>query len=243
MRFSSLDQLIACPGYVSFDRRPDLEDEEFPNAKKSREWGTMVHGWKETGNIVHEDPREARLFGNRIWKSEKNGRSEKLDRFKYWPAKGIHELHVGYHWPTGHGIVDYSKPSNWYTRFDDEWIVGVTDFYYQGRVSDLKTGKIWEKESEDSMQVTGYGAAISGFGLKVDTLEVIHWPKYPAKEPPRVIQSSVKDDTFPIFKDKVTHAMNNRGKEFNPSVDNCRFCPARFTCPFAEKEEKQIWQL
>jgi PD-(D/E)XK nuclease superfamily len=250
VRFSSLDQLFACPGYTSIERDFKREDEEFPNAVASREWGTMVHTWKETGKIVHPagDDREERLLGNRIWKSAKNNREAKIEHETYWPMGGYHELRIAYHWREHYSEISFDKSEDFHSRFkDDEWITGTVDYVLDAdgklRVSDLKTGKWWNKKPDESKQIMGYGTGIYSSSAFPDygytSLEVVHWPKYPAKQPPVVMEATVSSEELVAFGKRIEEKMETRGQEFNPSVENCRFCPGRFNCMFAVKEEKE----
>ena len=237
MRFSELDQLFACPGFTSIERDITKEDEQFPNAQTSREWGTMVHTWKETGNIVHPsgDKREEKLFGNRVW--AKPGK-EKINRFDYWPVESNHEVRVAYNWRDEYSVLDYAKDSEWYKRFDDDWIVGTIDTIWEEGslvvIDDLKTGKWWNKTPTESYQVMGYGLGVqaSGCATTYTKLRVTHWPKYPAKSPPNVISEIIPTEHLYQLGKKIKDKMEQRGQVFNPSKDNCRFCPGRLNCMF-----------
>lgn len=249
MRFSSLDQLFACPGYTSIERNVEAEDEQFPNAQASRAWGTMLHTWKETGKIIHPegDKREEKLLGNRIWKSVKNRREQKILNTDYWPTGGFHELKIAYNWREQYSEISFHDEPEFHKQFrdDDDWITGTVDFVLETegklRVSDLKTGKWWNKAPTESKQIMGYGLGIfasQSWPIYTEMeLEVVHWPKYPAKEPPKVAREDISTEGLIQFGKQVQQKMEARGQEFNPSVDNCRFCPGRFNCMFAVKEE------
>lgn len=249
MRFSSLDQLFACPGYTSIQTDKAKEEAQYPNIIASREWGTMVHTWKETGKISHPsgDKREEKLFANRIYKSEKNKREKKIEATDYWPTGGFHEIQVAYNWKEQFSEISFTKDDKWYSYFDDDYILGTIDYVLEDngalRVSDLKTGKWWTKLPTESMQIMGYGlATFASMAWPIYTqmdLEVVHWPKYPAKSPPKVIKETIYTADLVAFGKKVEEKMNQRGEVFNPSEDNCRFCPGRFDCMFAVKKEEE----
>lgn len=239
MRFSSLDQVLACPGSATIKRDREKEEAQYPNVKPSRDWGKMVHTWKETGTIVHpdDDKREQKLFYNRINK-------HKLKHTDLWPVDAHHEVPVAYNWRYGYSTIDFTKPKDWYKRFDDDWVIGTLDTTWTEEdtlvVDDLKTGKWWNKKPTESAQIVGYGLAAQSSGIEKPNikLRVTHWPKYPAKRPPQIEEETIPVEKLYTIIPKIKDAMLSTN-EFNPSVDNCRFCHGRFNCLFAVTEEEE----
>lgn len=244
LRASSLDLFWGCSAWVGVE--PDVKvdvDKQFPNAKASRDWGTMVHTWKETGKVVHPERnlREEKLLAKRI---KKHG----LRPQQYWPDGGWHEVSVAYNWVFGVGIVEYAAGESFRERFDDEWITGKIDYFREDEpggidtVDDLKTGKWWDKTPTECVQTTFYGLALYRAGLTNNKLSTItHWPKYPASAPPTVIPDVITRSMYEAFEKKLVRKLSVIGQsQYNPSESNCRFCPNRLSCPSVWRDDGEV---
>jgi PD-(D/E)XK nuclease superfamily len=230
LRASSLDQFWGCSAWVGNEPHTRVDvDKQWPNAKASREWGTMVHTWKETGIIRHpsKDAHEEKLFALRI-------KRHKLQPKDLWPTGGWHEVSMAYNWVYGIGVVEFTGRADFRDRFDEEWITGTADYYNEssGTVDDLKTGKWWDKSPLQCVQTTFYTLALYRAGLHTSLSSITHWPKNPAKRPPQVSVDIVTEPMILKFEDKLKKKLSVIGQnQYNPSESNCRFCPNRLVCP------------
>lgn len=236
VRASSLDLFLACSGYLHLPAAPTV----YTKAEEAAAWGTMVHTWKQTGKIVHENKRTAASFKKR---------AARVNREKLWPTEhGWHEVGLAYNWNYGYAVSHFGRNNaeveEWKRSFGDNWITGTCDYFNEEtlEVNDLKTGKWWSKTPRESAQIAFYAMCLDmlfGDGRDIP-LSCTHWPRYPAKGLPDTTEESVTRDELARFEEKLQRACEESLRPaYNPGEDQCRFCPARNNCLFAyEYEEK-----
>lgn len=189
MRSSSLPLLTKCVGSLVLPRKTEPDSEENLKAKL---WGSMVHYWKETGEISGPDKRTENALRKAIELS-------KVDRMELWPEGGQHE-----------GAVAIRVDGKREVSRDDEpregWITGHYDYTYwmvggELMVDDLKTGKFypnpeWGQRGHNPEMVDGENRfpqdpaspQILSYALGLCVLlkhkgivetTVTHWPRLP----------------------------------------------------------------
>lgn len=252
VRASGLDLFLACAGYLKLPAAPVV----YENAAEGAAWGTMVHHWKETGKIVHENKRTANSFRKRL--IENDIQREALWPLSRWPTgkelggvsnnllpPGYHEISVAYNWQYGYVIPYYGKDGDiWKSQFNTDWVTGTLD-YLEPRVvdgeqmiivDDLKTGKWWDKRPRQSAQIVFY-AMCAGKLYNVPVMaSVTHWPRYPVKTKPKRDAQRIDLVELDRFEAKLQMAAETAvyGEiELVPGEKQCRFCPARRNCPAA----------
>lgn len=128
VRSSSLPLLMKCTGASVL---PCIEGKS-EQAERAADWGTMVHHWAQTGEVVGPDTRTQNAFKLAILQSG-------ISRAEYWPD-GVHEGPVSV-------SVDGSRQASWDDTERDGWVTGHYDFRWwlfdELWVDDLKTGKFY----------------------------------------------------------------------------------------------------
>jgi len=242
VRASSLDLFLSCSGYLHLPLAPST----YSASKPAAEWGTMVHTWKETAKIVHENRRTATSFKKRL-------NTLKICHEDFY-GSGLHEVSVAWNIEYGYVVPFYGKSKEaeeWKKQFDLRWITGTVDYCESleyGReatqgcpeipaglwVDDLKTGKWWTKTPRQSAQIVFYGMCMSKLYNSSVSLSVTHWPRYPATGRPKRTVETVSMEEMQKFEDKLRRACEESvNPKYNPTEDGCRFCPARNSCLFA----------
>ena len=193
MRASSLPLLTKCPGSASLPQTKEESEE----AKVGAIWGSLVHIWKETGEV--RQPREAdRQADTRTLNALRKALEVSgIDRQTLWPAGGVHEQRVGVR-------VDGRREAalDGVSEREGSWITGTDDFQHwlepfgggdkpELWVDDLKTGKWYDDPDEPganrfpqdprSPQVRLYALAVC---VALDYhgpvhISITHWPRLP----------------------------------------------------------------
>lgn len=248
MRASSLPLLTKCSGSAYLP----TDDEKSENAVKGAEWGSMVHTWKETGEVRGPDRRTETAFRKAIKLSG-------IDRTALWPPGGKHECGVAL-------SVDGSRT----VRPDATLgqlgcITGTDDFQWwlleELWIDDLKTGKYYEDSETGtnlypqdvrSAQLRFYALAIAtllGYTGRVH-VSLTHWPRLPLKfrhaEPVRS-WTSYHTDELSVYWGELEQLYSEiqAGHQGNLNLrpgDHCRFCPSRNYCLEAKQFETFDWR-
>lgn len=260
VRASELDLFMSCSGYLTFaaERAEDKkESSKSANAVNGANWGTMVHNWKVSGVVKHPwngdadkdkadwAAREERLFRNRL-------KSSGVTPAQLWNSpsgNGRHEVSFAYNWKLQYAIPYYGSDSGfWKSSFDDDWITGSTDWIDWPSsgpivVDDLKTGKWWNKNPEDSWQIKFYALCaylIEPFAKDV-LISVTHWPKYPARGLPDRKSAHFSGAQLEEVEKQIRAACDSV-PHWGPTEDGCRFCPARGVCKYVYEDPfKESW--
>lgn len=249
MRGSSLPLLTKCPGstFLPTDDTP-FSDE----AVKATEWGTMVHKWKETGDVTGPDKRTENALKRAIATSG-------IDRVSLWPNGGTHESSVALR-VDGVREVRQSHDGVFGTR---EWVTGTADFYwylYDGDlwIDDLKTGKSYPDpitgenrfpQDPRSAQLKFYALAIAlltGHNGVVH-ISVTHWPRLPLEarhSPPDRLWATFTTDDLDQFYGELEQLYKDQEAGYNGDFrlypgDHCKFCPSRTFCLVAQPFEER----
>lgn len=246
MRASSLPLLTKCPGsaFLPQDDAPKSEE-----AQKGADWGTMVHTWKETGDVRGPDRRTESSFKSAISKSG-------IDRLALWPDGGRHEVALAIR-------VDGTRE----VRASHDkvfgvlgWITGTGDFtywLYDGElwIDDLKTGKVYPDENGQnrfpqdpaSAQLKCYALAIArllGY-TGVVHISVTHWPRLPVEfrhRPPERLWATFTTEELDDFYTELEQLFRDvRDAAVLRPGAHCRFCPSRLYCLVAEPIPESKW--
>jgi PD-(D/E)XK nuclease superfamily len=247
-RGSSLPLLTKCAGSLVLPCVEFRTPEAIERARDAATWGTMVHHWKETGEIRHEDKRTRTAFEKALELSE-------VKRETYWPIDGEHEIEVSWRldgsrravrglppkgepgWMTGH--IDYAR--YWVNQINGNSILRINDLKTAKRYYDRWTHQEVFQPDPRSPQLMGYGlalAAADNFDGPV-ILDIVHWPKLPLSErhsPPVVYESWVspeeREAEWLIMENLYAQSRLPVGEvTLNPGP-HCKFCPAQLACLF-----------
>jgi hypothetical protein len=258
MRASSLPLLTKCTGSLVLS----CTSERSKNADDAADWGTMVHHWVQTGEILGRDKRSEKALARAI---ELSG----IDRLSFWPVGGTHEGGLALR------VDGVAREANRDDTPRDGWITGHFDYQWwlwggELWVDDLKTGKFYANPEPgqmghvaglasgenrfppraDSEQQRFYGLTLSrllGYRGPVHT-SVTHWPRLPLTHrhaPPTRTWHHYSRDELSYYYGELesmysTHKQNERalvgdGELTLNSGTWCRFCPARNNCLMREE--------
>lgn len=248
MRASSLPLLMKCTGAAVLPCVPGKTEQ----AEKAADWGTMVHRWVQTGEIVGPNRR---MEGDLAKAIEISG----IVRDEWWP-EGIHEGAVAVR-------VDGTREASWDDTERDGWITGHYDFRWwmldELWIDELKTGKFYANppagipghhehlevgenrfpQNVRSPQPKTYALALAEL-LSYDgwvNVSVTHWPRLPLTHrhclPTREwVQYNNSDLMGHWYELEKTYQLEQRnqlalyGYEdeliLTPG-DHCKFCPVR----------------
>lgn len=244
-RASELDRVLECQGALFL---PHGERSE--RAQESAAWGTMVHHWKATGDILAVPGYEKHADQFRL--------RPKPSREALWPLDGRHEVSVAIDC-LGKGVALYDgcgaqTHDEWKAARPHSWVTGTLDYYGElfgiPWVDDLKTGRFCPDPSQ-SAQFLFYGLAV--YRLYPDppdhlSLTVTHWPRYPKARPPQRKQALVTAEDLDLFEKGLRDAYEKHlalggGRQWSGSVsglklekslttgDHCLYCPSKGACP------------
>lgn len=261
-RASELDRALRCVGSTLLPKLPE-EKRASEKAVQAACWGTMCHGWKETGEIIPDEryPQHKFLFKKKLYTigvvTEKDS---KVFREKWWPTGGLHEVSVALDC-IGQGVAwSETKDANvWKAAFSENWITGTLDYIGTRKgcpwVDDLKTGNWPPTPAEKSAQIRLYALAAVRLlrpGIVRPNLvymSITHWPRYPLnKMPERVYHRVTPDHLLEVetyirrrYLLRTAHVSNRAaGPNFLETLKlgkHCKFCPSRVYCPLIEQEE------
>lgn len=245
-RASELDRLLACPGSIVLPRM----DNRSERAKEAADFGTMVHRWKETGNVPAGRP------GLTLKKKIKESG---VDRNALW-AEGLHEVPVALNVVTGEPRalvvpVSTEKKDAWKAAHGPEWVTGTAD--YVGMlldlpwVDDLKTGR--KVDYIDYRYQQGFYSLVwTLFQMKELApcrSTITHWPKYPIPDPPTRFGTVLEPDFFADFQHKLRTLYNDSLRLRKLQEDGmdvvsrltdgaqCIYCPSKLSCTKGQKYE------
>lgn len=247
MRASSLPLLTKCPGSATL---PTLETKS-EQAEIGADWGTMVHRWKETGEIRHPkaDKRSEGALKTAIERA-------KADRHVLWPHPGKHETALAIRIDGTREVRDSHEG----VFGLDEWITGTADFsWYMFEdelwVDDLKTGKYYPDENgtnrfpQDprSGQLKAYALGIALL-LKytgVVHVSITHWPRLPVEfrnAPPARLWTTLTWEELEEYYAELEQLYRNVNSARHGGIpvlspgDHCRFCPSKSFCLVAQPD-------
>lgn len=245
-RFSSIDRLLECAGGAVMQADGDETKSEY--TKTAADWGTMVHHWKETGEIITVNDRKnlPPLF-------EKKLRESGVRRDVWWPESlGIlHETAVAVAPFEEYRMSDEGgrdEKDAWKKAHSDRFATGTCDgrwwMFDTLTIEDLKTGREVTYEQHQG-QVTGYAL---GVARALDyrgpvSLMICHWPRYPVVGVPRRFGKVVEQDELLAFEKRLSRLRDDvlRGREAAEKMrlrtgEHCLYCPSKRYCPEWAKE-------
>lgn len=242
-RASELDRLLACPAAGHLPRLVVVGDS--PNY--AAQWGTAMHGWKETGQFPETDnARTQKAYSDRL---QILAESKYKSREGLWSSAGTHERAVALAVIDGvPRLEEYLAPNAdgrdaWKMSKDDRYCVGTCD--YDGEllerwwVDDLKTGREVPDNPLDLAQMRFYATY---FALRERTsvmVSLTHWPRSPASAPPKRKFAKKPWTLFDAeeFVETLEKArrsiLRSRGlKVADARVgEHCSWCPSMERCP------------
>lgn len=245
---SSLDRLLACAGSEFLGG----VDEKSEAARVAADWGTLVHHWKESGEIVAVNGREnlPPLF-------EKKLREGRVRREQWWPEDMVHELALAVdplsavvHFAEG----DRGAKEAWKAAQSDQYVTGSADGYAwmfdRLWVDDLKTGRDVTFEQHEQ-QLKGYAL---GVARVLEYRGPVHatvtwWPRYPVVSQPQRFGRVIEQDELLAFerrlvtlRDEILRYREAKEKVVATEVHlaggpQCNWCPSRDECPSRAESE------
>jgi hypothetical protein len=243
VRASETERGLLCPASLVLPRTR----ERSARADDAADFGTLVHAWKETGEI--------QAWGSRAHRTALRRKllASRTRRAGWWPAAlGHHEVtfaidvfnaaYFTYNGPR-------SEANAWKERFDPrKFLTGTIDWLGHGEdgapwVDDLKTGR--RRVDPGCKQLMSYalypwlrdGAPIEWSCHR----SITWWPRYPMHRGPRrhFAQPLTGVEAAAHFV-ALRHALE-RGEAFrtgartpeeiNPTEEGCRFCDCQPSCP------------
>lgn len=235
-RASSLDRLLNCYGDLILGGT----DEKSEYVKISADWGTMVHGWKETGQIEVVNGRKnlAKLF-------EKKLKLGGVKREQWWSSTMIHEVAMAVKPFEAYAelrIGTKDEKEAWKAAFDDNWGTGTLDGYDWMfdvlHIDDLKTGRF----VDESMYIEQRRFYALGLSRLLDyrgpvNVTLTHWPRYPVLSQPMRFGRQLDQDELKHFekrlaklRDDVRRARDKKENLILTPGEHCVFCPSRNVC-------------
>lgn len=242
-RASELDRLLTCPGSLVLPR-PEVKSQA---ALDAAGYGTMVHTWKETGEV-----------NGRLGPTLKKKIALSLTtRDAYW-SDGLHEVPLAFNVLSGEAralVVPVSSAAKdaWKAAFGDEWITGTAD--YAGLllefpwVDDLKTGRRVEYLDYRAQQAFyALTWTLTQMGrLTTARSTITHWPKYKLNNKPRRFGVVLEPEEFLEFqgrlrglredvlrlRDKQEAGMDISG--YLSEGPQCTYCPSKLACIKGQK--------
>ncbi len=236
-RASSLDRNFKCYGGEVLERGADTRS---VSTKIAADWGTMVHHWVETGEVVAINARTnlVPLFKKKL---EVTG----VRREQWWPHDAQHEVALAVKPFEAYAeMVAGTKVEKeaWKASLGPEWATGTMDgrwwMFDVLNVDDTKTGRwvSWEDyEEQQRFYALGTSRVLDYRGPVHATLT--HWPRYPVDNRPERFGRVIEQDELLAFekrlvglRDGILRAREDREKLKLTAGDHCVFCPARMNC-------------
>lgn len=244
-RASSLDRLLKCYGDAVLVGGVDQRSE---STKIAADWGTMVHGWKETGTIEVVNGRK-----NLVPLFEKKIRESGVRREEWWPATMTHEVALAvkpFQVYAEHRGTREEKDA-WKAGQSDEWATGTLDgfdwMFDVLWVDDLKTGRFVSlEEYEEQLRFYALGASrVLGYSGPVN-VTLTHWPRYPVIGKPQRFGRVIEQDELNWFekrlvdlRDSILRAKEDRAKLELFAGEHCTFCRSRSVCPEVGRGDRE----
>lgn len=239
-RASQLDRTLQCPGHLTLPHTREVSE----RALDAAEYGTMVHKWAETGEVVGKNSH-VKTFQKKLSVLETNG----ITRESLWPVSGYHEVTFAYNCVDGRLGVCWLKgeeAARAKLAYGDDWITGTADFVYikDGLcgVNDLKTGMLFDSQPDELSQLYFYlmcWTQYNGVTEKKDGwLDVIHWPKYPLDSLPGREESRIPWLRLIKFENYIRklHKEYREGRAPFVLGAECEYCPAQEACPLLQEK-------
>lgn len=239
-RASSLDRLLRCYGSEILETDELRTESTFISA----DWGTMVHGWKETGKVEVVNGRK-----NLVPLFEKKLKQTGVRREQWWPESMVHETAIAvkpfeaYAQMQG-GTKDEKEA--WKAAFGEDWATGTDDGYDWMFdvlwIDDLKTGRFVTEEDyieQRRFYALGISRLLDYRGPVNVTLT--HWPRYPVTSLPQRFGRVIEQDELNDFekrllklRDDIRRAREDKSRlVVVPGEEQCVFCPSRKRCSHA----------
>lgn len=240
-RASQLDRTLQCPGHLTIPHTREMSE----RALDAAEYGTMVHRWAETGEVVGKKGH-IKTFEKKLAVLQTNG----VTRQTLWPVSGYHEVTFAYNCVDGRLGVSWLKgedAKNAKMAYGDDWITGTADYVYYDRernlygVNDLKTGMMFDSEPDELSQLYFYLMCWQKYnGVRADDdglLSITHWPKYPIDAVPGYEERVIKGIRIGKFENYIRKLHSEYRKGNSPFLlgSECEYCPAHADCPLLKE--------
>lgn len=243
-RASELDRSLRCVGSKLIPANRLVSE----NTRKAGAWGTFVHYWKETGEL---------LDTSEFYESFKKTFDKKWDligspelRENLWPESGIHEAAFSFDCETG--SVGYSQEPGkelWKQNHPESWVTGTCDYVGETEgilwVDDLKTGALYDTPPDRSLQLYFYAMCAGKFfrGRIVDVaVTITRWPKYPLSIIPERKTGFLPATRIRRFEQLLVAKYQSYvvflQRDIEPHMfsvgDQCTYCPSIQKCPVVQ---------
>lgn len=243
VRASSLDRTLQClASTYLFNTNPKVRLVGVSErAADAGEYGTMVHHWKETGEVVGKESH-VKTFTKKLDELKAAG----IERLAIWPNSGYHEVAVAYNCVTGIVDIAHEGGSNEFKSSHSEpWVTGTLDYYIflpDGRIAvdDLKTGAMFNKEPDEIAQTYFYLMCLEKVYKtgKDGFVSITHWPKYPIAGLPIRSEGEIPIELLQQFEERLKrdysiYKTNDLNQMMFRLGDECDFCPVKSAglCP------------
>lgn len=242
-RASNLDRTLQClASQFLWNTTPAIRlQPKSEKAVDSAAYGTMVHHWKETGDVIGSESH-VKTFSKKLKYLETCG----VDRLEIWPATGWHEVAVAYNCVDNRVAVSYEGDAdNFKSRYSEPWVTGSMDYVHlfpdRVWIDDLKTGMMFDKDPGAMAQTYFYLMCIMKlFPREKGIVSVTHWPKYPVENLPVRTEDEISVDLLTKFEQLLIKKYNRYKSDpmqFKLG-DECEYCAvAKFgACELIKKE-------
>lgn len=239
---SRLERALRCPASTIW---PDV-DPRSDALKKAGDFGTQAHTWKETGELAAS------------WSPAQKARFQALDRDRYWPPSGHHEVILWYDPVTRDAGMQ--PPGDWLGPLDK--FAGVPRsacFTIADYVSldpawndDLKTGYMPTPPFQSPQLWLG-GLVLSLLLSQPSVLmSVTKIPRYPMTERPSRMTATTTAEGLKKFERRIWEAYANYllaqdreqagAEQETRAGDWCKWCMSKGLCDRWQMEGNE-WQL
>lgn len=239
-RASELDRTLNCVGSNLVPVSRLVSD----GVIKAGAWGTFVHYWKETGELLDTSEFYDSFKKTFDKKWEIIGSPELRETL--WPTVGgigHHETAYAYNCETQEVLrYDGADKERWKRGFSSEWICGSLD--YEGEregylwVDDLKTGAMFDTRPDRTYQLYFYAmcASIHRYQeIRDVVVSITHWPKYPLTIVPDQRYGFLPAKRIMKFQKLVQFRYEEWKQGYSINTFNlgshCTYCPAGNNCP------------
>lgn len=246
-RASNLDRTLQClASQFLWNTTPAIRlQPKSDRVIDSAAYGTMVHHWKETGDIVGSESH-VKTFTKKLKYLETCG----VDRLEIWPVTGWHEVAVAYNCVDGRVAVSYEGNTDEFKgKYSEPWVTGSMDYVDTSTdvlwIDDLKTGMLFDKAPGAIAQTYFYLMCMMKiFPRRAGRVSITHWPKYPVENVPVRTEDDISLDLLGKFEEllvKKYKRYKTDPMQFKVG-EECSWCPVLNAgmCDLVKKEEKIV---
>ena len=234
-RASELDRSLRCVGSKLIPPQRMLSS----GVLKAGAWGTFVHHWKETGNL---------LTKSEYYDSFKSTFEKKIlpSRDELWPINGEHEVSYAYNCENGTVARYTGAPNEWKDSHNSQWVCGTNDYEREEDgwgeklfwIDDLKTGGTFNTPPSECLQLYFYAMCANLYAhqeIRSTLVSITHWPKYPLNSIPDRKTHYLEANKIEKFRNLLLTRYNEWLEGYKLDAFNlgnhCLYCDAAYKCP------------